>query len=95
MGHHRSVARGRGPLIADPPTTSSSAAAELQQLLLDTEGIADFLRELANLAVIQLPGDLSCGITLRRGDRSTTVASTDERASQVDEISTSTTRDRT
>ncbi len=33
-----------------------------------------------------LPGELSCGITLRRDHGATTVASSDSRASQVDEI---------
>lgn len=33
-----------------------------------------------------LPGDLSCGPTLRRDHGATTVASGDDRASQVDEI---------
>jgi GAF domain len=33
-----------------------------------------------------LPGELSCGITMRRGRGATTMASSDTRASQVDEI---------
>ena len=66
--------------------TTTSAAAELQQLLLATEDITGFLDELAALTVRVLSGDLSCGITLRRNGSATTVASSDTRASQVDEI---------
>jgi GAF domain-containing protein len=67
-------------------TTSASTVAELQQLLLATEDITDFLDELATLTVRVLPGELSCGITLRRNHEAITVASSDARASQVDEI---------
>ncbi|HEY0816621.1 MAG TPA: GAF and ANTAR domain-containing protein [Pseudonocardia sp.] len=66
--------------------TSAAATAELQQLLLATDGIDDFLQQLAHLAAAMLPGELSCGITVRRDRRPITVASSDERASQVDEI---------
>jgi transcriptional regulator with GAF, ATPase, and Fis domain len=65
---------------------ASSAVAELQQLLLATEDITGFLDELTALTVKVLPGELSCGITLRRDRGATTVASSDHRASQVDEI---------
>ena len=67
-------------------STATSAAAELQQLLLDTNDITDFLDQLVILAVTTLPGDLFCGITMRRVRGATTVASSDARASQVDEI---------
>jgi GAF domain-containing protein len=67
-------------------TTSASATAELQQLLLATEDITGFLDELATFTVRVLPGELSCGITLRRDHEAITVASSDTRASQVDEI---------
>ena len=65
---------------------ASSAAAELLQLLLATEDITDFLDELATLTTKVLPGELSCGITMRRGRGVATIASSDTRASQVDEI---------
>ena len=77
----------RQPAPHDEPSSSAaSAAAELQQLLLATEDVGAFLDELATLAATVLPGDLFCGITLRRDHRATTVASSDIRASQVDEI---------
>ncbi len=63
-----------------------AAVAELQELLLITNGVGEFLQELANLVVTTLPDDVCCGITLRRDGRPLTVASSDERASQVDEV---------
>jgi GAF domain-containing protein len=80
--------------MGDPESTSvvpesavaSSAVAELQQLLLATEDITGFLDQLATLTVKVLPGGVSCGITLRRDHGAFTVASSDSRASQVDEI---------
>ncbi|WP_214402777.1 GAF and ANTAR domain-containing protein [Pseudonocardia lacus] len=68
------------------PIEAGQAVAELQQLLLATENITGFLEQVAALAVKMLPGDVSCGITLRRDRGTTTVASSDSRASQVDEV---------
>ena len=65
---------------------ASSATGELLQLLLATEDISGFLDELGALTTKVLPGELSCGITMRRGRGVTTMASSDTRASQVDEI---------
>ena len=69
-----------------PHGIAASATAELQELLLATEDITAFLDHLATLAVTVLPADTSCGITLRRDHSAMTVASSDTRASQVDEI---------
>jgi RNA polymerase sigma-B factor len=71
---------------APDPAEARSAVAELQQLLLTTEDITGFLDELTALAVKVLPGEVSCGITLRRDRGAFTVASSDSRAGQVDEI---------
>jgi GAF domain-containing protein len=68
------------------PDVPAAAAAELQQLLLDTEDVEHFLQRLVVLAVDALPGDVSCGLTLRRGRRPMTVASSDNRANLVDEV---------
>jgi GAF domain-containing protein len=54
--------------------------------LLATDDITGFLDQLASLTVRVLPGEMSCGITLRRDHGAFTVASSDSRASQVDEI---------
>ena len=72
--------------VAPKLTEAGSAVAELLQLLLATQDITDFLDELATLTTKVLPGELSCGITMRRGRGVTTMASSDTRASQVDEI---------
>lgn len=64
----------------------AASIAELQALLLGTESIDGFLRELAVLAARTLDGELSCGITLQPNGRPLTVASSDEYASQVDEL---------
>jgi GAF domain-containing protein len=65
---------------------AGSAVAELQQLLLTNDDIPGLLDQLAALTVKVLPGDVSCGITLRRDRGATTVASSDDRAARVDEI---------
>jgi GAF domain-containing protein len=74
------------PDQSSTPVTSAAAAAELQQLLLATENISEFLEELAILTASVLPGEVFCGITVRRDHQPATVASSDARASQVDEI---------
>jgi GAF domain-containing protein len=73
--------------VSEPtPSPSPSATAELQELLLATEDITGFLDQLVALTVKVLPGDLFCGLTLRRDRGAMTVANSDTRASQVDEI---------
>ena len=63
-----------------------SSIAELQVLLLGTESVDGFLREVAGLAAGTLGNGLSCGITLQPNGRPLTVASSDGLASQVDEL---------
>ncbi len=58
----------------------------MQELLLATDDITDFLHQLALLSASTLGGDLSCGITVRRDHRPVTVASSDDRAARVDEV---------
>jgi len=62
------------------------AAVELQELLLTTEDIQEFLDQVAIIAAASLGPDASCGITLRRDGRAMTVGSSDDRASRVDEV---------
>jgi GAF domain-containing protein len=57
--------------------------AALQELILSTEGMTDFLDELVQLAAA---GHGSCAITVRLDDKTRTVASSDELASRGDEI---------
>lgn len=74
------------PARASLGPESGSAVAELQQLLLATEDITDFLQRIAVLTVSVLPDEMSCGITLRRDHGAFTVASSDDRAGKLDEI---------
>jgi GAF domain-containing protein len=58
----------------------------LQSLLLTLEDLQSFLLRLTGLAVdILEPRDVSCGITLRRDGEPYTVASSDTRASRLDD----------
>jgi GAF domain-containing protein len=82
---HRSTAPGRSLPITGSQHPSA-ATAELQQLLLATDDITEFLHQLAQLTVTALKGDIWCGITTRRNRHPVTVASSDARASQVDEV---------
>ena len=64
----------------------AESIAELQAVLLGTENVDVFLRDLAALAARSVGEDLSCGITLQLGAAAQTVASSDAMASQVDEL---------
>jgi GAF domain-containing protein len=62
------------------------ACLELQDALLNTRGIDEFLGEVARIATRQVGDGVSCGMTMRPDGRSVTVACTDEVAAKVDEI---------
>lgn len=64
----------------------SSAAAELQQLLLDTDSLTQFLKEVSGYAADTVGPRLSCGITLSRDGTPFTVASSDATATNLDEV---------
>jgi GAF domain-containing protein len=55
----------------------------LQELILSTDGMTEFLDELVQLAAA---GNGSCAITVRLDDKSRTVASSDALAARADEI---------
>jgi len=59
---------------------------ELQQALLGSHSIEQFLQELAELAARLVTGGLCCGMTLRSAGGPVTAACSDPLASQVDEI---------
>ena len=63
-----------------------SAARDLQDLLLATEDVENFLTHLIALAVASIGGDISAGVTVARDGHPATVASSDERAAQYDEV---------
>ena len=72
---------------ADIGPEADTAAAELQELLLATDNIEDFLQDLAVLAARSVTAGLSCGITLQQdGHHPRTIANSDDRAARCDEI---------
>ena len=77
---------------ARPPTADRStpdlvqALSALQSLLLNAQGVEAFLTEMAKLAAAVVLPPAACGVTIRRDGRPLTVASSDERAEQVDEV---------
>lgn len=71
---------------ADERGDVAASIVEMQDLLLGTETIQEFLAELAGLAILSVGEGLSCGITLQPNGRPLTVASTDALAAQVDEV---------
>jgi GAF domain-containing protein len=78
------------PVPAGPagPDTQASWLLELQELLLASDGLNDFLHDVAVLAAQAT--ETSCGVTLHPDGRPATVASSDDLAGRVDEIQYST-----
>jgi GAF domain-containing protein len=58
----------------------------LHDVLLSTQSIESFVQELAEQAARLIADSLSCGITLRRGAQTETVACSDEAAGQVNAL---------
>ena len=73
-------------MAPDDPGDVAASVTELQNLLLATPGVEEFLHEVAVLAASTVAKGLSCGITLQPDGLPVTVASNDARANQVDEI---------
>ena len=59
---------------------------ELQEALVHTESVEQFLHEMAILAARLVGGDLSCGMTMRSNGRPVTVACSDPVAAAVDAV---------
>jgi len=59
---------------------------ELQDALLSTESVEQFLHEMSILAAGLVRGGLSCGMTVESNGRPMTVACSDPVAAQVDEV---------
>jgi GAF domain-containing protein len=72
--------------MAEDAADMAASISELQALLLGTDSIDGFLRELAVLAARTLGEKVECGITLQPDGRPYTVASSGPLAAQVDEI---------
>lgn len=64
----------------------AESITELQNLLLTTANVEDFLQGVAVLAAGPAERGLSCGITVQINGRPLTVASSDPLADQVDEV---------
>jgi GAF domain-containing protein len=74
------------PADGSASTTDADARIDqtaLQELILSTDGMTEFLDELVQLAAV---GNGSCAITVRLDDKSRTVASSDALAARADEI---------
>jgi transcriptional regulator with GAF, ATPase, and Fis domain len=73
------------PMAAGARADFTAEFTELQNALLNTEGVEQFLHEMAMLAARLVKGGLSCGMTMRSGGRPVTVACSDPVAAIVDE----------
>jgi GAF domain-containing protein len=75
-------------MVDETSSLYSNAGYELQQLLLSTNDVVEYLERVAGYAVrtVVADADLSCGITLQRHNQPLTVASSDPRAVSVDEV---------
>lgn len=89
----QAFSRDRGDMTAGKSVRISlelpdlaSAYAELQNLLISTSELNEFLDELAALAVAVITPVASCGITLRRDGQPMTVAASSPLAREIDEL---------
>ena len=73
-------------MVNDRDDDANGHLKELQDALLSTESVEQFLYEMSRLAAGLVRGGLSCGMTLRAGGRPMTVACSDPVAAQVDEV---------
>jgi len=79
-------------MVAEYEQTTTGDCRELQDALIGTESIEEFLHEMAVLAARLTSGGsagsggLSCGMTMRSNGRPVTVACSDALAAQVDEV---------
>src|ERR1700712_3240820 len=68
-------------ILSDPDSTR-----ELTALLLATDTFETYVQQVVELAATRVRAGSSCGLTLRRDGRTSTVARSDVLASQVDEL---------
>jgi len=66
--------------------TDTGNLRELHGALLSTQGVEQFLHEMAVMAARRVGGALSCGMTMQPSGRPGTVACSDEVAARVDEV---------
>lgn len=63
-----------------------SSLSELQELLLETNTLHEFLAQLAELTSQMMPAGNSCGVTVRQGSRAVTLAASDEQTRRIDQL---------
>jgi len=82
------AAAGDGQGTAAGPTFEEVTASidDLQELLLETEGVEDFLQGLTALAARLISSGASCGMTVEPNGKPLTVACNNDVAAQVDEL---------
>lgn len=64
----------------------TTGVAELQELLLATETLQEFLGEVAHRAAREVAPGLSCGLTVRSDGRPLTISSSDGYANMLDQL---------
>jgi GAF domain-containing protein len=86
------VPPGRSPVegattVPEPsPPAPDGVAQDVQELVLGTRNVEQFLDQVVHLAAAAIDGDVSVGITLAREGRAATVASTDAATARYDEL---------
>ena len=70
----------------DPVTETPEDFKDLQEALVHTESVEQFLHEMAVMAARMVGGGLSCGMTMRSNGRPVTVACSDPVAAKVDAV---------
>jgi GAF domain-containing protein len=73
-------------MVNDRDDDANENIKELQDALLSTESVEQFLHEMSRLAAGLVGGGLSCGMTVQSGGLPMTVACSDPVAAQVDEL---------
>src|SRR3954463_12036993 len=88
-GHPSPVSAGRRPAVASDQTSSPTSAVQalerLGSLSLRTVSMAELLQTIADLAKTVMPGNPEASVSLLVKDRPTTVASTGQLATDLDE----------
>ncbi|WP_199442190.1 GAF and ANTAR domain-containing protein [Umezawaea beigongshangensis] len=69
-----------------PEHGGARLVTELQDLLLSTRDVDEFLQQVTVRAAAAVEAPVSCGITVRQDGRPVTVASSDDLATRVDEV---------
>lgn len=74
------------PMVNELEDKAAADLKELQDALLSTESVEQFLHEMALLAAGLVSGGLSCGMTMQSNGRPVTVACSDPVAARVDGV---------